>query len=120
VNDTVKPALEHSLLLQVLEQVTAVDGKVGVLQGQVNLVLGEHQRAADKRQQMYDKLSKIDTIESDLKRIMPLVDKHEEHHNQRVGALGLGRLIWGIIAGGAGAGILSVVEWLTGHPPHHP
>lgn len=117
--DTPKVTLEQSLQLQALEQMSEISSSLGILQGQMNLVLSEQQRAAEKRERMYEKLNKIDIIEQQLERIVPLVDKHEEHHNHRVGAVNLGRLIWGLLAGGAGAGILSLVEWLTGKATHH-
>jgi hypothetical protein len=110
----IQPNLTQDLLLQVIEQLTAVSGSIGILQGQINLLIAENQRAAQTRQAMYEKLNKIDPIESTLKRIEPLVDKHEERHNQAVGAVHFGRWIWTVIAGGAGAAVMTFVQWLIG------
>jgi hypothetical protein len=82
---TIQPNQTQHLLLQVIEQLTAVASSIGVMQGQINLLIAENQRAAQTRQTMYKKLNKIDPIESTLKRIEPLVDNHEERHNQAVG-----------------------------------
>jgi hypothetical protein len=118
---TIQPNLTQDLLLQVIEQLSAVAGSVGILQGQINIVIAENQLAAQKRQAMYEKLNKIDSIESTMKRIEPLVDKHEERHNQAVGAWHFGRWIWTVIAGGAGAAIMSGIQWFSGsHPGQHP
>ena len=111
---TIQPNQTQHLLLQVIEQLTAVAGSIGVMQGQINLLIAENQRAAQTRQAMYEKLNKIDPIESTLKRIEPLVDKHEERHNQAVGAVHFGRWIWTVIAGGAGAAVMTFVQWLIG------
>jgi hypothetical protein len=117
----IQPNLTQDLLLQVIEQLSAVAGSVGVLQGQINIVIAENERAAQKRQAMYERLNRIDSIESTLKRIEPLVDKHEERHNQAVGAVHFGRWIWTVIAGGAGAAIMSAIQWFSGsHPGQHP
>ena len=110
----IQPNLTQDLLLQVIEQLSAVAGSVGVLQGQINIVIAENERAAQKRQAMYERLNRIDSIESTLKRIEPLVDKHEERHNQAVGAVHFGRWIWTVIAGGAGAAVMTFVQWLIG------
>ena len=118
---TIQPNQTQHLLLQVIEQLTAVAGSIGVMQGQINLLIAENQRAAQTRKTMYEKLNKIDPIESTLKRIEPLVDKHEERHNQAVGAVRFGRWIWTVIAGGAGAAIMSAIQWFSGsHPGQHP
>jgi hypothetical protein len=117
----IQPNLTQDLLLQVIEQLSAVAGSVGVLQGQINIVIAENERAAQKRQAMYERLNRIDSIESTLKRIEPLVDKHEERHNQAVGAVHFGRWIWTVIAGGAGAAVMTAIQWFTGsHPGQHP
>lgn len=68
-------SLEQSLLLQAIEQISAVDHKIGVLQGQMNHVIG-----------IQEKLDKIDAIGNTVARIAPLVDKHEQKHNREEGA----------------------------------
>jgi hypothetical protein len=114
---TIQPNLTQDLLLQVIEQLSAVAGSVGILQGQINIVIAENQLAAQKRQAMYEKLNKIDSIESTMKRIEPLVDKHEERHNQAVGAWHFGRWIWTVIAGGAGAAFSGSAAHIRGSTP---
>jgi hypothetical protein len=49
---TIQPNLTQDLLLQVIEQLSAVAGSVGILQGQINIVIAENERAAQKRQAM--------------------------------------------------------------------
>jgi hypothetical protein len=88
----IQPNLTQDLLLQVIEQLTAVAGSIGVMQGQINLLIAENERAAQERQAMYERLNRMDSLESTLKRIEPLVDKHEERHNQAVGAVHFGLL----------------------------
>lgn len=67
-----------------------------------------------------EKLDKIDALSQTVSRISPLVDKHEARHNQTEGAMHFGKWVWTMVAGGAGAAILSLAEYLTGtHPGHH-
>lgn len=109
-DEVITPSLSHSLLLQAIEQISNVDHKIGVLQGQMNIVIG-----------IQEKLDRIDSIAASVSRLVPLVDKHEARYNQTEGAMHFGRWIWTVIAGGAGAAILTLLQWLTGgHPGQHP
>lgn len=117
----VQPSLSQSLLLQVMEQLSALDGKIGVLQGQCNIIITEQERAAEGRRVIYAKLNKIDVIEAELGRIAPLVDAHETKSNRAAGAMSLGRAMLAFSSGAAGALITLAIKWLTdggGRPPH--
>lgn len=110
----VRPDLSQSLLLEMMQQVSALSGQIGVVQGQNNLIIAEQKHAAEGRQVIYAKLSRIDTIEQTVVRIAPLVDKHEKTHNETTGALTLGKTLWAAGAGAFGAGATFLVQWVTG------
>lgn len=116
----VQPSVSQSLLLQALEQISAIDGKIGVLQGQNNLILADQKSAADGRKAIYDKLNRVDVLASTVDRIAPLVDKHEATHQQAAGAMSLGKWLWTISAGAIGAGLTMIVQRVTGGGVPHP
>jgi hypothetical protein len=113
-----QPSLSQSLLLQALEQISALDTKIGVVQGQNNLFIAEQKSAAEGRRLMYEKIKGIDVLEAAVHRIAPLVDKHEEKHNQAAGAMWLGKTLWALGAGAAGALLASIAGKFGRGPPH--
>jgi hypothetical protein len=113
-----QPSLSQSLLLQALEQISALDTKIGVVQGQNNLIIAEQKSAAEGRRLMYEKINRIDVLEAAVHRIAPLVDKHEEKHNQAAGAMWLGKTLWALGAGAAGALLASIAGKFGLGPPH--
>lgn len=114
----VKPDISQSLLLQALEQISMLDGKIGVVQGQNNIIIADQAQAAQGRQKIYEKLNKIDVMSATMDRIVPLVDKHEARHNKTQGAMSLGRVLWGMSAGAIGAGITMLLQWFAGGRSH--
>lgn len=58
-------------------------------------------------------------VADDVTEIKPIVIHLEQQRNQAVGAMSLGRWLWTVIAGGAGAGVLAGLQWLVngGHKP---
>jgi hypothetical protein len=114
-----KADLSQQLMLQMLNDFSALTAQISNLEGQSNLIIAEQQRAAAGRQLMYEKLNKIDALTATVERIAPLVDAHERTHNQALGAMWFGRVLWGVIAGAAGAGIAMLINKLGfGAPPH--
>jgi len=113
------PDITHSLLLQVIEQISGLDHRVGHLQGQNNIIITEQQRAAEGRKETHDRLRKLEQSASGsattLERIAPLVEAHETTYQRGIGAAWLWRILWGLLAGGSGAGVLWLVGKLTGH-----
>jgi hypothetical protein len=67
---------------------------------------------------MYEKINRIDMIEAAIDRIEPLVDKHEQKHNQVAGAMWLGKTLWALGAGAAGAFITAVAGKFGLGSPH--
>lgn len=113
----IKPDLGQSLQLQALEQLAGLSREVSIVQGQNNIIIQEQARAATGRAAMYEKLNKIDILAATVDRITPLVQKHEDRHNQAIGAMWAGRAIWGISAGAIGAAITLLINKL-GFGPH--
>lgn len=113
---TIDPAdLTQQLLLQLMNEVGALGTKLGDVAGQNTLILQEQQRSAGARQVMYDKLNKFDITAAEVTRLTPLVNKLDEHHNQTVGALGLGRFLWPmLIAAGTSVATMLGIKF-TGH-----
>lgn len=102
----IKPAdLSQSLLLQALDQLGGLSREVSIVQGQNNIIIQEQERAAEGRRLMHEKLNKMDMLTANVDRISPLVDKHEDKHNQAIGAMWLGRTLWIIVSGAVGAAI---------------
>lgn len=114
----IAPDMSQSLLLQALEQLSGVDQRLGVLQGQANEIIREQQRAADGRRELYAKVNRIDAIEATVDRIAPLVDAHEKQKNRADGALSLGRTVLAMSSGAFGAAIALLAKWLTEGRPH--
>jgi enterochelin esterase-like enzyme len=117
----VKPDLGQSLQLQALEQLAGLSREVSIVQGQNNIIIKEQERAAAGRAVMHDKLNKIDALSQVVERIAPLVDAHEKTAQQAIGALVIGRVLWGLLAGAAGAAATIFFGWLSGirpPPPH--
>lgn len=106
--DNIQSSMSQSLLLQIIEQLSGVDQRIGVLQGQTMEVIREQQRAADGRKLIWDQMNRIPGIEASIARLSPLVDKHEVKHNEARGAMSLGRMLVPLLSGVAG-GALTVV-----------
>jgi hypothetical protein len=70
-----EPSLTQSFLLQALEQISALDSKIGVVQGQNNLIIAEQRTAAERRRLVHEKINRIDVIDGTLERIEPSVDQ---------------------------------------------
>jgi len=121
VSDDSQP-LEQRLLSQAIQQLSGLDSKIGVLQGQMAAVVTSIARAEELRNAMSDRLHKLDHIENTLDRIVPLVDKHEERHNKTEGAMHLGKGLWTLLAGsGVGAAVTTIIQFFVGnHPGHAP
>lgn len=116
----IKPDLGQSLQLQALEQLAGLSREVSIVQGQNNIIIKEQERAAQGRAVMHEKLNKIDALSITVERIAPLVDAHEKTAQRALGALVIGRVLWGILAGGVGAGATMIIGWLSGvRPPPH-
>src|SRR4051812_25373111 len=98
----VTPSLSQSMLPQLMEQLSAVDGKIGVLQGQANVIIKVQENAATGREVMYDKMNAMDVVAAEVKRLTPLVDGHEKKQNQATGAMWLGKTLWAVCAGAIG------------------
>jgi hypothetical protein len=114
----IKPDLGQSLQLELLQQMGGLSQQIGVVQGQNNIIIKEQERAAAGRAAMHEKLNKIDALSQTVDRIAPLVQKHEDRHNQAIGAMWAGRAIWGISAGAIGAAITLLINKLGFGPPH--
>ncbi len=116
MTDSRPPAnLTESLLLQLMNEVGALGTKLGDVAGQNTLIMQEQKRAADGRQFIYDRLNKFDIAAAEVARLTPLVNKLDEHHNQTVGALGLGRFLWPmVIAAGTSIATMLGIKF-TGH-----
>lgn len=107
----VSPAsLSEQLLLQVISDVSVLNGQLNNVQGQNIFIIKEQQSANQK-------LDKIDTLTQTVNRIAPLVDKHEAKYNQTAGAMWLGKSLWAAGAGTFGGGIAMLISWLTGRHP---
>jgi hypothetical protein len=118
--DHIEPSLSQSLLLQALEQLSGVDQRIGILQGQCIEILREQQRAADGREKIYAKINHIDVLAVEIARLAPMVDRHERKYNETRGAMSFGRTLLSLLSGAAGAGLALLAKWLTqGQPPHH-
>lgn len=115
-----KPDLTQQLLLELLNGVAGLNAQVSNVQGQNNIIIQEQQRAAEGRKQTYDRLRAVEEGMITVKRIAPLVDKHEQHHQRTVGAVWLGRTLWAALAGAGGGLVMSALHWLTGIRPPHP
>jgi hypothetical protein len=118
----IAPSISQSLLLQVIEQLSGVDQRIGVLQGQANEIIKEQGRAADGRKEIYEKLGVIPALQARLDRIEPLVDRHEGIHKYSAGAVSFGKTVWLTFAGAFGALLAMVAQWavglLSGIKPH--
>jgi hypothetical protein len=110
--------LTNDLLLQLIEQVTAVDKQVAVVQAQAVLIINEQQRAAEGRKETHERLRKVEqslgTVGNTVERIAPLVDSHERTHQRGMGAIWAARGFWGAVAGGTGAAATYLLQSLTG------
>lgn len=112
----IKPAdLSQSLLLQALDQLGGLSREVSIVQGQNNIIIQEQERAAAGRAIMHEKLNKIDGLSQTVDRISPLVDKHEDKHNQAIGAMWLGRTLWIVVSGAVGAAVTLLFNKYGGH-----
>lgn len=112
----IKPAdLSQSLLLQALDQLGGLSREVSIVQGQNNIIIQEQERAAAGRAVMHAKLNKIDGLSQIVDRISPLVDKHEDKHNQAIGAMWLGRTLWIVVSGAVGAAVTLLFNKYGGH-----
>jgi hypothetical protein len=107
----VQPTVVQSLLLQVLSQLSEVDGRLGVMQGQNSEIIREQQRAADSRKEVYEQLRELPAIKAQLARISPLVDAHETKHNRAEGALSLGKVVLAGSGGMFGALTALLAKW---------
>jgi hypothetical protein len=114
----IQPSMSQSLLLQIIEQLSGVDQRIGILQGQNQEIIREQLRGDIARKEIYEKVNKIPAIVAEVERLSPLVDAHEKKHNQAQGALSLGRVLLAGCGGLFGAAGALLVSWLTGHPPH--
>jgi hypothetical protein len=108
--DNIQASMSQSLLLQIIEQLSGVDQRIGVLQGQTMEVIREQARAADGRKLIWEQMNRIPGIEATIARMGPLVDKHETKHNEAAGALSLGRIMLGLVSGALGAGLTIVAK----------
>jgi hypothetical protein len=89
--------LTQHLIAQAVEQISELNKTMGEMRGDMG------------------------ALKSSIDRLTPLVDKHEERHNQALGAMHFGKWIWTVVAGGTGAAVMSVAQWLVGgHPGQHP
>jgi hypothetical protein len=111
--------MENSLLLQTLEQMTALSNQMGTLAGQNNIIIAEQKRAAEGRKETHERLRQVEVAVSgvggEVKRIVPLVDAHEQLHQRSLGAVWFGRLLWAFAAGIAGAVAALLGVKLGGH-----
>jgi len=117
----IKPDLGQSLQLQALAQLGDLSRQIGVVEGQNNIIISEQQRAEESRKAIHAKLSVVDSIKATVDRIAPLVDAHEKTAQQAAGALVIGRVLWGVLAGAVGSGLTIILGWLSGMrppPPH--
>lgn len=96
------------LQLDILQMIGELRQQVGVVQAQNEHIIKSQDVADERRREMYVKLNKIDAIERELQRIVPLVDIHEQKHQQSIGALWMARGGWTIGGGAVGA----LVAWL--------
>ncbi len=109
--------LSQQLLMELLNNVAALSGQVGNLQGQANIIIAEQERAAEGRAQLYERLRKVEESAAIVARIAPLVEDHEKKHQRGIGAMWLGKTLWAAGAGGAGAALASLLHYLTGRHP---
>lgn len=107
-----QPDTATSLMLQAIEQISAMQGSLGVLQGQCNIIIKEQHEAADSRQRMYDRLHEVEMLMTTVKRIAPMVDSHEQRYQQGQGAAWAMKTLWGAIAGGGGAALVLIARKL--------
>lgn len=102
--DVLVPANVGSLLLENLSA-------IGSLQAEVKNLRDDNKAAAESRTRLHAKVDVISgqvcQVQTEVNRIVPLVDKHEGEHQQRAGEKRLvGRvyrmrkIIWAVIAGG--------------------
>jgi hypothetical protein len=107
-----------SLLLQALEQISGLERQIGIVQGQNVVIINEQARATEGRKETHDRLRKLEQTANDsaatLTRIAPLVDGHEKTYQRGVGAAWLWRIVWGTIAGAAGA-LMTLLGIRMGH-----
>lgn len=100
-------SIENSLLLQVTEQLSALSQQIGNLEGQSNIIISEQHHAAVGRKETHDRLRGLEQSTahntSAVERITPLVDAHEKTYQRGIGAAWLWRVVWGLVAGSAGA-----------------
>lgn len=89
--------LGHHLMIQVMEQISELKDKLGEMSGDIK------------------------ALGTTLDRLTPLVDKHEQRHNQVEGGMHVGKGIWTVLAGGGlGAVIATIGQWILPHPGQHP
>lgn len=109
-----------SLELQVLSELGVLQRQVGIVQQQNQHIIAEQERAADGRRVIYEKLGTLALVEKEVARLSPLVDDHEKKHQRAIGAVSFGRVIWMMLSGSAGAGVVVLLQMLTGRgPPAH-
>lgn len=109
---------DNSRLLDILQQIGALQHAIGVIQAQNAHIIKEQDQAAERRQRMYEKLDQIEPIRRELEQIVPLVKEHEQARQRGIGMAWLARSAWTIGGGSAGAAALWVLQKLFGSPPH--
>jgi hypothetical protein len=112
-SDAPKASLSEQLLLELLSDVSGLRSQISNVQGQNNMIIAEQQRAAEGRVQLYDRMRVLEEAAGTVKRIAPLVDKHETRHNETSGAMSFGRTLWAAFGGGIGAALAFLFHWLT-------
>lgn len=106
------PDTATSLMLKALDQITAMQGQLGVVQGQCNIIIKEQHEAAEHRQRIFDRLHEVEMLMTTVKRIAPMVDAHEQRYQQGQGAAFAVKTMWGVAAGSGGAMLVVVAKKL--------
>jgi len=103
--------IEKSLLLQILSQLGEVGQQLGTLQAQAQHILQEQQHAAEGRAGIYARLGSVETVQGELasvvRRISPLVEKHETRYLQAEGVAWAWKILWAVF----GAAVVGGIAW---------
>lgn len=102
-----------SLQLEIISTLGELRQQLGGVQAQCIHIAKSLETADERRREMYARLNKIDGIERELQRIVPLVETHEQKHQRSIGALWLVRGGWTVGGGAVGAAVLKAFERLT-------
>lgn len=110
---------DNTILLNLLQQAQNIASQIGLLQGNVNILIEERGRASESRARLYEKMEDVDrrldafeVVKKTVDRIAPLVDAQERVRADGLAVRSFGRRIF--TKGWAGvAAIAAACGWLA-------